>query len=145
MHEDEAMRSSVDTGSPDGAPARAGTSRAACRLATIQGSFLILTGVWPLVAYRSFERLTGPKKEPWLVKTVGLLLASWGVLLIRHRRDAHAPLASLGSLPGLALAGVDIWYAGARRIISPVYLLDAALEVGWAVAWADVAARKERD
>jgi hypothetical protein len=31
----------------------------------------ITTGLWPLVRSKSFEAVTGPKLEGWLVKTVG--------------------------------------------------------------------------
>jgi hypothetical protein len=30
-----------------------------------------VTGVWPILRLRSFEAVTGPKKERWLVKTMG--------------------------------------------------------------------------
>jgi hypothetical protein len=30
-----------------------------------------VTGVWPIPHLQSFEAVTGPKKERWLVKTMG--------------------------------------------------------------------------
>jgi hypothetical protein len=106
-----------------------------CKLAVAQGVFMVATGLWPLLSYRTFELASGPKKEPWLVKTVGLLLASWGLVLIRERRRERASLTTLGRTPALVLAGVDIWYAGVRRTISPAYLLDAAIELALVAAW----------
>ncbi len=44
-------------------------------LATAQGLYLLLTGMWPLVHYRSFEWVSGPKVDDWLVKCVGGLAA----------------------------------------------------------------------
>ncbi len=52
-----------------------------------------------------------------------------------------------GAPPGAgsaaALAAIDLWYAGARRRIARVYLLDAAVELGIVGAWA-VALRRTR-
>jgi hypothetical protein len=35
----------------------------------------------------------------------------------------------------MALAAVDVWYAGVRRRISPVYLADAPIELALAFGW----------
>src|SRR5215213_7149555 len=43
----------------------------AVRLARLQAIFYIVSGVWPFVSIRSFEAVTGPKVDRWLVKTVG--------------------------------------------------------------------------
>ena len=51
----------------------------AVRLARLQAVFYIVTGVWPIVSMRSFEAITGPKVDRWLVKTVGALVAVIGV------------------------------------------------------------------
>jgi hypothetical protein len=36
-----------------------------------QGAFYLSSGVWPLISMRTFERITGPKTDKWLVKTGG--------------------------------------------------------------------------
>src|SRR5947209_19342813 len=51
------------------------------RLAMAQGAFFALSGMWPIVHLRSFEAVTGPKLEGWLVKTVGGLLTVVGAAL----------------------------------------------------------------
>jgi len=109
------------------------------RLATAHGAFLVATGLWPLVSLETFEAVSGRKDEPWLVKTVGLVLATLGVVLWQSRREESRAQIELGRLPALALAGIDLWYAGIRRCISPVYLADGVVEIGLAVAWTMVA------
>jgi hypothetical protein len=47
------------------------------RLAARQGVYYLLTGVWPLPSIGSFQRVTGPKTDLWLVRTVGVLVAAW--------------------------------------------------------------------
>jgi hypothetical protein len=112
----------------------------ASKLALAQGLFFAATGAWPIANLRSFEAVTGPKPEGWLVKTVGALLAvTGGALALASRQRISREWALLGAGTAAALAAVDVWYAGVRRRISPVYLLDAPVELafvtGWAVAW----------
>jgi hypothetical protein len=112
----------------------------AVRLARLQAIFYVATGVWPFVSMRSFEAVTGPKVDRWLVKTVGALVAVIGcALALASRRRQLAPeivLVAAGS--AAALATIDTVYVAKRRI-SPVYLLDAvaemALVAGWARLW----------
>lgn len=106
------------------------------RVAAVQGAVFVSSGVWPIVHLRSFEAVTGPKPEGWLVRTVGSLLAViGGVLLSSARRDRITPeVRGLAVGSALTLAVVDVVGVGIRRI-APVYLLDAALETGLAVAW----------
>ena len=41
-------------------------------LATGQGAYYVASGLWPIFHRRSFEAVTGPKKDWWLVVTVGV-------------------------------------------------------------------------
>jgi hypothetical protein len=50
------------------------------RLAVAQGLVYVTSGLWPLVHLRSFEAITGPKTDRWLVKTIGALIAEPGLL-----------------------------------------------------------------
>ena len=106
------------------------------RLALVQGVFYVVTGVWPIVSIRTFEAVTGPKTDRWLVKTVGVLVTVVGAVLIRAGRarqtSPEVELLAVGSAVGLG--GIDVVYV-ARRRISPVYLLDAAAELALAAAW----------
>jgi hypothetical protein len=108
------------------------------RLAIGQGAFFIVSGLWPIVHLRSFEAVTGPKLEGWLVKTVGALIAVAGAALAVAGRRGQPGLetAVLGAGTAAALGAIDVWYAGRRRRIHPIYLADAAVELGLASAWA---------
>ena len=61
-------------------------SSLAARVAQAQGLYYTATGLWPLVSMKTFERVTGPKHDDWLVKTVGLLIMAVGVTLIHAGR-----------------------------------------------------------
>ncbi|MGK3988740.1 hypothetical protein WME99_37190 [Sorangium sp. So ce136] len=106
-------------------------------VALAQGAFYVVTGIWPLVSMSTFEKVTGPKTDRWLVKTVGALIAVVGTTLIADaRRRPAAPPASklLGVGSAIALAAIDVIYASRGRI-SRIYLVDAAVELGIAGAW----------
>lgn len=105
-------------------------------LAWGQGAYYVATGVWPIVHLRSFEAITGPKPEGWLVKTVGALVAVVGGALWRGaaRKKISSDLKLIAAGAAAALAIVDIVYPAKRRI-SPVYLLDAAPELFMVGAW----------
>jgi hypothetical protein len=115
-------------------------------LAAGQGAFYAATGVWPLLHLRSFEAVTGPKRERWLVRTVGVLVATIGAALaLGAGRGRIGPeLRLLAGASAAGLAAIDGWYAGPRRRISPVYLADAAVELALAGAWLSFARRAAR-
>ncbi len=76
-------------------------------VALVQGIYFLVTGIWPLISMRTFLTITGPKTDLWLVKTVGLVLAVIGAVLISAQRTAavNHPLSSwrLGPRPALCL------------------------------------------
>ena len=94
------------------------TARLLTVVLRIQAGFYLVTGLWPLAHMPSFERITGPKLDDWLVYTVGLLLASIGATLWAGSRRP--------TTPAVMLAGR----------ISSIYLLDAAAELALVVALA---------
>jgi hypothetical protein len=106
-------------------------------LALGQGLYYFATGVWALVSIRTFEAVTGPKTDRWLVKTVGVLVSVIGVVLAlagcRRRVEPEPALLAAGSAAGLA--AIDTVYA-TRGHISKIYLLDAVVEVALVAAWA---------
>lgn len=116
---------------------------AADRPDRLQAAYNGIGGLWPLLSYRSFEAVTGQKREPWLVKTVGLLMLVTAHSLRSGHPDGRAE-QRIGIGSALAFALVDVWYGGIRRRISPIYLLDAVIQAGFLVLWTRHAARGVR-
>jgi hypothetical protein len=109
-----------------------------------QGAFWLATGLWPLVHYPSFEAVTGPKKDDWLVKTIGGLIAVVGAtLLAGGRRRTEPELGFLGAAAAAALVTADVVFVRRGRI-SRVYLLDVAAEAPFLIGWATYAAWRSR-
>ena len=79
----------------------------------------------------SFEAVTGPKVDDWLVKMVGLLvMVIGGTLYLAAQRRNHTPeILGLAIASALAFTSIDVWYAFTGRI-SPIYLADAVVEIG---------------
>src|SRR5215212_7094114 len=90
-----------------------------------QGAYYVATGVAPFVSRRAFEAVTGPKKEWWLVETVGVLVtAVGGGILVAAGRDRVTPelvAIAIGCAGGLA--AIDVVHVSRGRI-APTYLLD---------------------
>ena len=105
------------------------------KVALVQGLYYLATGLWPIFHINSFLLVTGPKTDLWLVKTVGILVAVIGTVLLSASRSRRISdeiiLLATGSALGLAI--VDVVYA---RQISSVYLADAAAELGLVALWA---------
>lgn len=100
-------------------------------------AYWIFGAVWPLVSMRSFERVTGNKRDEWLVRTVSLLMLSVVATLAalaRSRRDESA-LRLLGGTSAAALGSVALAGPLLGRI-SPVYLVDATVDTALAALWA---------
>jgi hypothetical protein len=95
----------------------------------MQGAYYIASGLWPLLSMRSFERVTGPKVDKWLVQTVGLLAATIGTTLIVGAKSAEIDdaVVTLAVLSAFSFAGIDLVHT-LRRRISPIYLGDAVGE-----------------
>jgi hypothetical protein len=122
---------------PTAAPAHSRGLFSAVALA--QAALYILTGLWPLVSISTFQKVTGPKCDIWLVKTVGVLVTVIGAVIgvagARRNITPETPLLGAGSAAGLA--GIDIVYVAKGRI-PPIYLLDALAELLLVGAWARV-------
>jgi len=97
----------------------------------LQGGYYLATGVWPLLHIPSFEAVTGPKTDDWLVHMVGLLAAVNGAALglaAQKSRHLETEMVILAAGTALAFAAIDIWYV-LKGVISPIYLADAAVQL----------------
>lgn len=106
------------------------------RIALVQGLYFLITGVWPLLSIDTFQRVTGPKTDLWLVKTVGVIVAIIGIALLAAQvsGDQSLTILIIGMGSAAGLAGIDIIYV-TKGVISPIYLLDAVIEIGLMGWW----------
>lgn len=105
--------------------------------------YLVATGVWSLVHRPSFERVTGPKEDYWLVQTVGALAIAIGVSLdIAVRRRPEEPETIVLGATGCVAFGLAS--VRAAQTESRVYLGDALLETAFLAAWLEPLKRRAR-
>jgi hypothetical protein len=112
--------------------------RAARLLAGAHAGYYLVTGIWPIVHRSSFERVTGPKRDFWLVRIVGALVALAGVAMAisvaRGRRSPETQALAAGG--AVVFGAADLW---AAKHQSRVYLADlvphALLTPAWFVRW----------
>jgi hypothetical protein len=95
----------------------------------VHGAYFTLTGVAPFLSRRAFEAVTGPKREWWLVQTVGALVTVAGAATLAASAREDPPPEAIGLAAGsaLSLGVIDVVYV-LRGRIRPTYLLDAAVE-----------------
>lgn len=105
-------------------------------LATGHGIYYVTTGIWPVLSIKTFQLITGRKRDLWLVQTAGLLIASIGsaLMLAGYRGNVSPEVRLLAVTSALSLAGIDLVYVG-RRQIGPIYLVDAVGELALVAAW----------
>lgn len=94
-----------------------------------QAGYYVLTGASPLLSRRTFEAVTGPKRDWWLVQMVGLLAITNGfAIFIGAKRERVArETVTLSVLSALSFMTIDVVYALSGRI-SKIYLGDAVVE-----------------
>jgi hypothetical protein len=94
-----------------------------------QAAYYVATGAVPFVSRRLFEAVTGPKREWWLVQTLGgvVCVVGAGLASAAARERVTPEIVGLAAGSAAVLGASDVWHV-ARGRISPVYLLDAAAE-----------------
>lgn len=113
----------------------------ATTIARAHGGFNLVGGLWPLLNRRGFEAMFGHKRDGWLLYTVAGLLTVVGWAQLRSADERHPGQARrLGVGTAAWLLAIDLTNVLSGRI-ARTYLLDAAAEAGWLLAWSRVAKR----
>ncbi|SFN41891.1 hypothetical protein SAMN05421594_2707 [Chryseobacterium oleae] len=104
--------------------------------------YYFLTALWPLIHIESFLTVTGKKTDIWLVKTVGIILLPYCLLLIYLTFSSKKNFVMVLTLMlgCLGLLFVDLYYYF-RNIIKWVYLIDGFFQLLFFTYWTFYIAR----
>jgi hypothetical protein len=102
----------------------------------IQGAYMSITALWPLIHLQSFLQVTGYKTDIWLLKTVSLLLLCIGISFIIQsiQRDASEGIRLLAINVAVTLASIDFYYT-VFKVISEVYAIDGFIQLLFVSLW----------
>jgi len=106
--------------------------------------YFLLCGLWPILSMDTFEHVTGPKIDVWLVKMIAAMEIVVGAILIEAavRRRVVLEVGLLAAATCSVMAILDVTYV-VRHVISPVYLGDAMIELLLLLGWARVALHRK--
>ena len=112
----------------------------------IQTIYYLITAVWALVDIDSFMKVTGPKTDIWLVKTVSVLLLAICISLITAllSRTLNKSVVALAVTSCIVLIIIDCYYVWSKTI-PEVYLLDAGVEFMLLILWINFLATARTD
>jgi hypothetical protein len=105
-------------------------------LLLVQGSYTLITALWGLIDIDSFMRVTGPKNDIWLVKTVSAILAAIGISLLAFFKEKKPVFSAgiLGISVAIAVAAIDFYYSG-NEVIKWIYAVDGVVELVFIGGW----------
>jgi TRAP-type uncharacterized transport system fused permease subunit len=109
----------------------------------IEGLYSLVTAIWPILDIDSFMKVTGPKTDQWLVKTVSVLILSIAVFFLVQLRynSPIVPVAILGILFSAGLIVIDFYYPSIDRI-SNIYMADGVVQIIFLLCWINILLRR---
>ena len=109
-------------------------------LIRVQGWYYLAGGLWPLVHFRSFEAVAGPKPDRFQTEVTSILFAAIGTaLLVGARGSTLQPaVRALAVASGLGTAYTNVKH---RRQVRVIFQPEAALELAFAATAAAGAGR----
>lgn len=99
------------------------------------GAYYLFAGAWPLVHMDSFEAVTGPKPDEFLVRTVGLILLMTGTILLSQRRAPWERSAVFAAMGTALILGCVAVVSASGGWVWKVFFAEGAMHLLFATAW----------
>jgi len=109
----------------------------------LQTIYYLVTALWALIHIQSFIKVTGPKTDIWLVKTVAVLLLAISIAFstaLWYKKYDY-PVLTLAVSCCIVLLIIDCYYVWTDTI-SKIYLLDALAEATLLCLWLIIMVRR---
>jgi hypothetical protein len=101
----------------------------------LQGMYIFLTALWPIVDINSFMVITGPKTDTWLVKTVAVSLICVSLFfLLSSPKSEDLVVTFIACIFSFGFAYIDFFYS-LNKTIRWVYAIDGIIEILFGILW----------
>jgi hypothetical protein len=102
----------------------------------VQGIYYLISGLWPILHIHSFMKVTGPKRDLWLVKTVGAIITAIAIALLFGyvNNELTSAIKLMSILSAAAFAFVDFYYP-LKGVISKIYMVDGLIQILLITCW----------
>ncbi|MGV9013135.1 MAG: hypothetical protein ACOH13_11120 [Flavobacteriales bacterium] len=97
--------------------------------------YLLIGGAWPLLSLRTFEEVTGPKSDHFLVRTVALILVLVASILFTQRKPPVERSAVFTAMGISCILGSVALFSAAGGWVWKVYFIDGGMHLLFASAW----------
>jgi hypothetical protein len=105
-------------------------------LELLQGGYYLALGLWPVVSADSFQLVTGPRTDLWLLRTIGLVIAVIGIALLSAVRRRSVALEMMIVAGGVAaVLGITDIINVSVKAVSPIYALDSMAQAIFVFGW----------
>lgn len=103
-------------------------------LLAVQGGYYVLSGLWPLVHFRSYADAVALRVNPFQAQAFGaVIIVVGGTLIEATRKEPPGPFPTmLGAATAGALTLISLWWLPRLGTISILWL-DVLVEVAFAV------------
>ena len=108
------------------------------RVLGYQAVYYLVTGLWPIIHFRSFRWVVGPKPDRFQLYTTTLLIIVIGTVLGMgaRKRPLDVTVPTLGVLSAAAFIGVELRYiAKIRKVFLLDMLAEALIAAAIVVCW----------
>ncbi len=105
--------------------------------------YLLIGGAWPLLSLPTFEEVTGPKSDHFLVRTVALILVLVASILFAQRKSPVERSAVFMAMGVSFILGSVAWISAAGGWVWKIYFIDGGIHLLFACAWVYLLLRRQ--
>ena len=110
----------------------------------IQGVYLLIIALWPLLHLSSFLTITGIESDSWMLRTTGVyvLAVSFCLLLSYYLRKYSWPVTIMAIMTAVGCLYMDgYYYYRHDQLPLTVYIVDFVVQLAFVICWIAILSR----